>query len=261
MANINVIAVPECTVTDISDRKVHERTAVSNYTSKGIIKPRPCDPIRTKEDIDKFSEYLHNSNLRNWCIFNLGISIGLRASDILSLRCRDVCDSNGTIYDEIIVNEKKTRKMNHPMLSPYAKEVLSEYMSTIDFEPDDCLFFGRSGKDKPITVNMLYRILSDAGRALALPYHIGTHTLRKTFAYWTIKLHDDSPQIIYSLMEMLNHSDLKATLHYSGQSKDEHAKMYNDIGDLMTGKIDTTSTNTDESKLDKILAILQEELD
>ena len=253
-----VLIQQECTVTDISARKHRdERPVVSNLTSRGIPKAKKADPIRSLEHINMMAEYFHNSNLRNYALFILGISIGLRASDLLNIKVCDVIDSDGNFYNDVYVHEKKTRKMNDPVLTETAKVALAEYLVTDTFKSSDYLFSLPYQRDIPICESTMYKALKKAARALGLPYNVGTHTLRKTFAYWTIKLHQDNPQIIYSLQEMLNHSDLKATLHYSGQTREDNIKMYNDIGDFITGNLPEAQKSVDEDKLDKILELLQ----
>lgn len=47
-------------------------------------------PIRDKEMIKELKEYFKEQNERNYILFLLGINTGLRISDILRLRVRDV---------------------------------------------------------------------------------------------------------------------------------------------------------------------------
>lgn len=234
-----------------------ERGPVSNYTSRGIPKAKKADPIRSREHIQMMADYLHNSNLRNYAMFIVGINIGLRASDLLNIRVRDVVDGSGNIRDDVYVNEKKTRKMNNPVLNDNAKQALREYLASDDFHQEDYLFSVKHHRYLPLSESSLYKMLKATARKLELPYNVGTHTLRKTFAYWTIKLHQSDPHVIYSLQEMLNHSDLKATLHYSGQTRDDNVRMYNDMGDFINGDISENIKSPDEQKLDMILELLQ----
>ena len=63
---------------------------------------------------------------------------------------------------------------------------------------------------------------------------MGEHTLRKTFAYWTIRLHPDNTEVMITLQEMLNHSSMRTTLRYAGITDNDYRNMYNDIGNFIT---------------------------
>ncbi len=63
------------------------------------------EPIRDKEQIKKVKQVLKQSNQRNYLLFVLGINSGLRISDILKLKVKDVKNKK---YIEI--KEQKTKK-------------------------------------------------------------------------------------------------------------------------------------------------------
>ena len=51
------------------------------------------EPIRNVKDINKIKQYLlGKKNKRDYCIFVVGINVGLRAGDLLSLKISDVTD-------------------------------------------------------------------------------------------------------------------------------------------------------------------------
>lgn len=211
-------------------------TPKSNYNKKGKRKATPSDPIRLQEDIIRLKTYFRTNGrtpqlrLRNYALFVIGISVGLRGSDLINLKISDVLDSEGNIVDFVRVCESKTNKSNYPYLNETAKSAISEYLCSLKpFSIDDPLF-GRFGNVKePITPKHLYQIMTSAQQALKLPYHLGAHSLRKTFAYWTIKLHPNDLKVMISLQEMLNHSSFQTTLHYAGQTRDVLQGMYNDL--------------------------------
>lgn len=61
-------------------------------------------PIRDKDLLQDMKQYYKETNERNYILFLIGIHTGLRISDILKLRVRDVQGWN------IILKEKKTKK-------------------------------------------------------------------------------------------------------------------------------------------------------
>lgn len=217
-----------------------KNTPKSNYNKKGNRKATPSDPIRLQEDIVRLKIYFRTNGrtphlrLRNYALFIVGISVGLRGSDLINLKISDVLDSEGNIVDFVRVCESKTNKSNYPYLNEAAKSAISEYLCSLkSFCMDDPLF-GRFGNIKePITPKHLYQIMNSAQQALKLPYHLGAHSLRKTFAYWTIKLHPNDLKVMISLQEMLNHSSFQTTLHYAGQTRDVLQDMYNDLSKVL----------------------------
>ena len=250
-------------VIDVSNLKVKvEKPAPSIYTSQGKLKARPCDAIRSEEDIQRVAHHLlttgeESQRLRNYMLFVVGISVGLRACDLLRIKIKDVLHVNGYIVDELLIFESKTSKMNHPILNDEAKTAIAQYLNSLpSYSPEDYLFKAR-GKAK-MEEHSVYGIMRKVQKELDLPYHLGAHSLRKTFAYWTIKLHYDDQNVIFSLQEMLNHDSVKTTLHYSGHTKEHLRTMYNDIGTVLNGTAKETPSTTSsmEAKMDMLLEML-----
>ena len=52
------------------------------------------EPIRDLDLLENICDYLQKTNVRNFILFNMGIYSGLRISDILKLKVRDVKDKN-----------------------------------------------------------------------------------------------------------------------------------------------------------------------
>lgn len=257
----NAIKVSNCNVVNIERRT--PPTPPSNYTSRGKRKCAPCDPIRSIEHINALKDYFLNSGkqslrLRNYMIFVLGISVGLRGCDLLRIKIKDVLHANGYIVDELRAYESKTHKMNYPIINDIAKEAIANYLNSLpSFDVNDYLI--RSQGKINMEENTLYNLLKDAQKALKLPYNLGAHSLRKTFSYWTIAMHPTDTTVLASLQEMLNHDSMKTTLHYSGQTKDNLRTLYNDIGKVFTGEAINEIAEpgtTLETKIDTIINIL-----
>ena len=70
---------------------------------------------------------LKQQNLRDYCLFVVGINSELRISDLLKLRVLDVYE-NGKPKDRIRLREKKTNKFKDFPLSADAKSALKEYL-------------------------------------------------------------------------------------------------------------------------------------
>lgn len=217
------------------DRRTPERVNLGTLTSRGIPKAQRVDPITSLEDIERIKVHLLNSDTtykyRNYALFCIGISVGLRISDLRRLRVCDLCNLDGTFKERIFIKEKKTSKINYPYINNSVKEAMGIYMNNVKLEYGDYLFPSRKGNE-PISEGSIHKILKQIQRDLKLPYNIGTHSLRKTFAYWVIHNNKDNPMVLMALQEMLNHSDQRVTFRYAGITQEENDEIYESIGDL-----------------------------
>ena len=177
-----------------------------NNKDKGDVNMNEVQPIRDKEIIAKFKNKLLKKSYRDYMLFVVGINTGLRISDILPLRVKDV------VGKHIIIKEKKTNKNKRLWINNTLRTELDKYIA--DMDDDDLLFPSRKG-DKPISRIQAYRILNDVAEELGVP-EIGTHTLRKTFGYWHYKQFKD----VALLQEIFNHSAPSVTLRYIGINAD-----------------------------------------
>lgn len=226
-----------CEFHDLTDRKKIIRNNTT-MTAHGKTKARADDPIRSLADIKKAQEYfLKNGRtktqcMRNHMIFVLGCSTGLRGGDLLNLRIRDVVAQNGNIKDYIYLIEEKTSKNNDPRINKEAKHAIAMYLDMLGTEIDLDRYLIESNRGGKMDGSQLYRILNKLNTDLGLNYHIGAHTMRKTFAYWTIQMHKNDNRILIALQGMLNHSSPLVTLSYAGITKDEEDSLYDDIGGI-----------------------------
>lgn len=143
-----------------------------------------------------------------------GIYSGLRISDILPLKVRDVKDA-----EYIYLREKKTNKEKRFPINVELKEILQEYVvGKRDYE---YLFKREKGKNLPITRQRVWKILNDAADQFEYKDKIGCHTLRKTFGYW---LYQDTKDAV-AIQEILNQSDISITKRYIGVNQDTKDKV------------------------------------
>ena len=177
-------------------------------TKKG--KKLNVQPLRTKDEIEDMKVILRHSQMgsRNYLLFLLGINTGLRCSDIVQLKVKDVIEDNPVIVEQ---KTGKWRQISLASLRPY----ISPYIQNNELLGNDWLFPSRVGENH-ITVNGVYRILTEAGKKLGRN-DIGTHTMRKTYGYWFYKQFGD----VRSLMIDFGHSTQETTLHYIGITQDE----------------------------------------
>lgn len=176
-------------------------------------------PIRDKKKIDAMKEILKARNDKYYVMFMIGINSGLRVSDILKLRVKDVKDRDISIY------EKKTGKYKQFRVTKPLRECLDEYIKEKNLKDDDYLIPSRQGDHGPITTVQAYMVLREAGEAVGLK-DIGTHTMRKTFGYWHYKQFHD----VAMLQRIFNHASPSVTLRYIGVTQDEINATYDQFG-------------------------------
>ena len=167
------------------------------------------EPIRDFNLILDIADYLREQNERDYVLFMFGIYSGLRISDILPLKVRDVKHA-----DYIYLREEKTGKEKRFPINYELKKILHHYTKgKRDYE---YLFRKSKGKNEPITRQRVWQILNNAASYFGYKDKIGCHTLRKTFGYWLYQNTKDAA----SIMDILNHSDISITKRYIGVNQD-----------------------------------------
>lgn len=165
-------------------------------------------PIRDIALVNDMQEYLKVRSPRNHLMFCMGIYTGLRISDILPLRVRDVKG-----MDHIALRMEKTEQEIKILINRELRDIIDAYVDGMqDYE---CLFASRKGLNKPITTTQAYNILREAAEAFGLK-NIGCHSMRKTFGWL---LYDMTKDIVM-VKESLGQSDIATTRRYIGVEQD-----------------------------------------
>ena len=195
---------------------------------------KSVEPIRDTKTIKNMRAILKSQSTRNELLFILGINVGLRISDILKLKVRDLTKSNTkTPKDYVIITEIKTRKTKKFYIGDIVKKVIENYMKENNNpEFDTYIFLSKKGVNRPITRQQAYRIINNAAELLGIVERndkgnlihgeIGTHTLRKTFGYHSFK----NGTSLELLMDLFNHSSKTQTLRYIGITEDQKKEVY-----------------------------------
>lgn len=176
---------------------------------------RFVQPIKDKDQLQDFEEYLKAKNKRDYILFLLGVNLGLRISDILPLKVKDVKNKQS-----VKVFEEKTGKFNQIIINRELRKALETYIKGM--KDNDYLIMSRkkskTGKQMHIDRVQAYRILKDAAKAVGYTGDIGTHSLRKTFGY---RFYKKSGQDVGALMRLFNHDDQTITLRYIGIEQEQ----------------------------------------
>ena len=122
-------------------------------------------PIRDLKKIETIKKLLRQQNLRDYCLFVVGINSGLRISDLLKLRISDVFEK-GKPKDRILIREKKTNKLKDFPLTNNAKSALIEYLKTRNYKDNEPLFLSRKNKGFLLR-QQAYKILNNVAKMSA----------------------------------------------------------------------------------------------
>lgn len=178
------------------------------------------EPIRDKKNIIQIENWLATKSAsseylrrRNHLIWVLGISTGLRISDILGLNIDDV-----QFKDRIILKEQKTGKRKEIPLSDKIIDLIKKYLPyrlMYGQNYTKALFMGK--KHCRLHRSQVYRDINEACENICPDVNVGTHTMRKTFGYHHYqKFHD-----VVLLQQIFNHSTPQVTLRYIGITQDQ----------------------------------------
>lgn len=171
------------------------------------------EPIRDVIVIESILKELKNTNPKYHALFLVGIHTGLRISDMLRLKVRDIRAA------EIRIRQQKNKKWVTLPILPDLRRGIAEYIS--DKEDHDWLFESRQRKLKSkvkreLDRSTVYKMLNKTCKKYGL-CSVGCHTTRKTFGY---HLYMTSEKNIGLLMEIFGHSDPSITLRYIGITQD-----------------------------------------
>ena len=173
------------------------------------------DPIKDVNKINEMKDVLKRQSQRDLLFFVFGINTGIKVSELLTLRVKDVWDESG-MKDFLYIRDITSGEVKAFFLNNMINKELTEYLRSQEYKGSDFLF--KSKKDnQPISRQQAYRIINHAAREVGIPGKIGTHTLRKTFGY-----HAYLKGIAISiLMDIYNHHSPSETFKYIGIDKEE----------------------------------------
>lgn len=193
-------------------------------TSRGIPKAQEVEPFKNIKDIEKLKSYFKERSLRNYTIFVVGINVGLRAGDLLSLKVGDVRNKERTT-----VTEEKTSKTRTFEINKSASVAIRRYLNKTKLKDSDYLFPSRKGFES-LTPEAFHKIVKKATKDCEIKGNFGTHSLRKTFGYHIYKNNiDNNPGIVHVLQKIFGHSSESVTLNYIGITKTVIGTAYMDL--------------------------------
>lgn len=178
------------------------------------------EPIRDKSGIKQMYYYLNGKSPKYGLLFKFGLNTGLRISDILPIKMKDIFHPSGEYRDYLTLKEKKTGKEKKIKLNSGLRKLIDAYIKDLHLTPESYLFSSQKGNN--IKRIQAYRVLKEAAYVCGIE-NFGTHSLRKTWGYWTYKM---SRYNIGLIMDTFNHSSQAITLRYIGVNQDQKDELY-----------------------------------
>ncbi len=216
-------------------------------------------PFWSMDDIKNMMDYFKMKEMWHWYwIFNAGLLLGRRISDTLSLKWSDFFYENGRMKDETDIKEWKTGKIVRLYICQACKAALQLYIDKTGIDPMENYndFIVTTEQKTELLENqeeysekefeeLLYKATQSqaaayrkqfkiVAEACNIQYPVSTHSTRKSFGYWSVKLHPYDVTTVDKLQGIFSHSDRNITLRYIGIAREDEVKLYNDMGDFIT---------------------------
>ena len=216
------------TVKLTKDGKI-KKTPNNNKTDRIVM------PIKNIEDIERCKEFLKNrtenaperykkSYAKDLLLFKIGLNVGLRANDLLSITWDNIFKPGTRQFREYFVpREQKTKKVRQIFINKSFRAAVKEYLKYIpNTKLEGYVFTNRQGNRlSDASVDKIMKLLE---KELNLK-NLSTHSLRKTFAYHLYMQTND----ISLIQEILQHSSVAVTRRYLGISQEIKKNAYNEL--------------------------------
>ena len=154
---------------------------------------------------------------RDWALVVLIFGCGLRISEALSLRNRDIAG-----HPETLCIMGKGQKQRVIPILPVVYDAIEKYVALRPYgaSVDDSLF--RSVRGLPMSPRMAEKVVEKLRNYLQLPDYVTPHALRHTFATALLAGGAD----LRSLQELLGHASLSTTQLYTRVNMSEIENIY-----------------------------------
>ncbi len=218
-------------VKKLSESKAHSTlNALKFYFEQVLYKPkifleipRPKKPIKlptvhSQQQIKKLITV--TQNLKHQTMLMTGYSAGLRISEIVSLKIKDIDSDRMLIY----IRQAKGKKDRQVSLSVKLLEQLRKYYK--EYKPANYLFEGADGG--AYSVRSLQQVYQQAKLLSKNNKSGGVHSLRHSYATHLLEGGTD----IRIIQELLGHNNLKTTERYTHVSKKQLGKVQSPLDKL-----------------------------
>lgn len=166
-----------------------------------------------------------DGNYKISLLISIGSFWGLRISDILSLRWKDILN-----VDEFTLQEKKTGKNRTIRINPQLRRHISECFTNIEpISIQSPILVSQKGTI--FSIQRINIILKEIKAEYKLNVkNFSCHSLRKTFGRQVYNQNSDNAEMaLIKLMELFNHSSVAITKRYLGLRQEEILETYESL--------------------------------
>jgi integrase len=194
----------------ISKKSAHKPWNKGKLTgAKPPLQPRHVWAIRTRLQLA--------GRKRDLALFNLAIDSKLRGCDVVSLKVGDVAP-NGYAINRANIRQRKTGRPVRFEITEQTRQAVDAHLKLAKKAPDEFLFTGRLGPEKPLSTRQYARLLSEWIAAIGLdPSLFGTHSLRRTKATVIYRRTGN----LRAVQLLLGHTKVESTVRYLGIEVDD----------------------------------------
>lgn len=203
---------------------------------------------------------------RNYLLVIIGCNSAYRISDIVTLKWKDLLQES-----TVIRKEQKTDKYRgvffNSMINDAIEYFLKATSKSIDnLDMEDYVFVtckskSNSDKNSHMSEANALDFIKKMAKDIGIKENVGTHTLRKNFVYWTLITHKDDVNILYRVMELMNHSTPRMTFAYATITEEESKQLFVEVGEtyrsILSGVYDSMRKNVVSISYDAIVEILE----
>ena len=193
----------------MSDREGFDATAVLSTRAPKFNRklPRPLAVDAARQVLDTVEVQARTPwiGLRDTAVVTLLYGCGLRISEALSLKVRDV-----PLSGSMRIRGKGGKERVVPVI-PAARDAVAAYVAQCPFDlsPEDAVFRGARGG--ALSARMVQSVMAQTRALLGLPASATPHALRHSFATLLLNAGGD----LRSIQELLGHASLSTTQAYT----------------------------------------------
>ena len=162
-------------------------------------------------------------NLKHKVMLMLGYSAGLRVSEVVTIKTRNIDESRMSI----LIEQAKGKKDRMVTLSPVLLVMLREYIKSYKPDSKGYLFAGQ-WKDEPYSSRSLQLVLATAKKKAGILKPGSIHALRHSFATHLL----DKGTDVTIIMKLLGHNDIKTTMRYLHVTNRDILQIVSPLDDL-----------------------------
>lgn len=181
-----------------------------------------ADFLQWDEAMNLIRKLAKDNNYKMSLLIALGCFTGLRISDILALRWKQILN-----VGEFTIIEKKTGKLRTLRLNPQLQRHISECYEHIKPASVNVPIL-QSQKGTTFSIQRINVMLKEVKKKYRL--HVGNfscHSLRKTFGRQVYNMNNENSELaLVKLMELFNHSSVAITKRYLGLRQEEILEAY-----------------------------------